>query len=136
MLALAGKYLGAIGVLAIFVIAAFVIAVMGLVLRRRYPHAGPGQVQSIPPYALPRWRPLLRETWLRTGDVLTIVTPLLVGGSVVLALLGHIGADGQHLCAGCLDLLLGLVERVAAGADRNTRAFLRQSQRGGPAQPL
>ena len=36
---------------------------------------------------------MLRETWERGSDVLTIVTPLLVGGSVVLALLAHIGAD-------------------------------------------
>jgi ferrous iron transport protein B len=36
---------------------------------------------------------LLRESWLRTRDILTIVTPLLVGGSVVLALLSHVGAD-------------------------------------------
>jgi len=35
----------------------------------------------------------MRETWARTSDILTIVTPLLVGGSVVLALLTHIGAD-------------------------------------------
>ena len=93
VLALAGKYLGATGVIAIFVIAAFVIASMGWLLRRRFPQAGPGQVQEIPPYALPKWRPLLGETWLRTRDILTIVTPLLVGGSVVLALLSHYGAD-------------------------------------------
>jgi ferrous iron transport protein B len=37
---------------------------------------------------------MLRETWARSSDVLTIVTPLLVGGSVLLALLGHFGADG------------------------------------------
>ena len=29
--------------------------------------------------------PMLRETWARTSDILTIVTPLLVLGSVVLA---------------------------------------------------
>ncbi len=34
---------------------------MGHVLRRRYRESGPGQVQEIPPYALPRWRPLLKE---------------------------------------------------------------------------
>jgi ferrous iron transport protein B len=50
-------------------------------------------VQDIPPYSLPNWRRLLRETWHRTSDILTIVTPLLVGGSVVLALLGHLGAE-------------------------------------------
>ncbi len=36
---------------------------------------------------------MLRETWLRTQDILTIVLPLLVAGSVVLALLNHFGAD-------------------------------------------
>jgi ferrous iron transport protein B len=36
---------------------------------------------------------MLRSTWERTSDILTIVTPLLVAGSVVLALLSHVGAD-------------------------------------------
>jgi ferrous iron transport protein B len=93
ILALAGKYLGGLGVFVIFLLTMVVIAVLGQVLRRRYPRGGPGQVQEIPPYALPRWRPMLRETWERTRDILTIVTPLLVGGSVVLALLAHVGAD-------------------------------------------
>ncbi len=93
ILALAGKYLGGPGVIAIFLLTMLVIALLGQILRRRYPRGGPGQVQEIPPYALPRWRPMLAETWERTRDILTIVTPLLVGGSVVLALLAHVGAD-------------------------------------------
>ncbi len=93
ILALAGKYLGGIGVFSIFLLTIVVIAVMGQLLRRRYPESGPGQVQEIPAYRLPHWGSLLRETWVRTQDILTIVTPLLVGGSVVLALLGHVGAD-------------------------------------------
>ena len=93
ILALAGKYLGASGVLAIFLVAMGVIAVLGQVLRQRYPQSGPGQIQEIPPYALPRLHPMLREAWLRTRDILTIVTPLLVGGSIVLGLLNHFGAD-------------------------------------------
>ena len=70
-----------------------VIALMGRLLARQHREFGPGQVQEIPPYALPRWRGLLSETWERTRDILTIVTPLLMGGSVVLALLQHFGAD-------------------------------------------
>jgi ferrous iron transport protein B len=93
ILALAGKYLGGLGVLAIFLLSMIVIALLGQVLARRYPRSGPGQVQEIPPYAVPRWRALLANTWARTSDILTIVTPLLVGGSVVLALLTHVGAD-------------------------------------------
>ncbi len=93
ILALAGKYLGGIGVFGIFALTIVVIAVMGRLLSRRRLNVGPGQVQEIPPYGLPRWRHLVTETWARTSDILTIVTPLLVGGSVVLALLGHVGAD-------------------------------------------
>ena len=93
ILALAGKYLGAIGVFAIFALTIVLIAVMGRILARHHRELGPGQIQEIPPYALPQWRKLFAETWERTRDVLTIVAPLLIGGSVVLALLNHVGAD-------------------------------------------
>ncbi len=92
ILALAGKYLGGLGVFALFALTAVVIALGGHLLSRRFPARAPGQVQDIPPYAVPRLRPLLAQTWVRTRDILTIVTPLLVGGSVVLALLQHLGA--------------------------------------------
>jgi ferrous iron transport protein B len=93
ILAIAGKYLGGPGVFAIFALTVAVIALGGRLLARRYPDRGPGQVQEIPPYALPAWRTLLEQTWMRTRDILTIVTPLLVGGSVLLALLHHVGTD-------------------------------------------
>jgi Fe2+ transport system protein B len=92
VLALAGKYLGAWGVLAVFAAALAVIAILGRLMRRRACDA-PGHIQEIAPYALPRLRPLVTETWLRTREILTIVTPLLIGGSVLLALLHHYGAD-------------------------------------------
>ncbi|HSN40495.1 MAG TPA: nucleoside recognition domain-containing protein, partial [Burkholderiales bacterium] len=81
------------GVLAIFALTIVIIAILGRLLVRRDREPGPGQILEIPRYALPKWRALLAETWARTSDVLTIVTPLLIGGSVVLALLHHIGAD-------------------------------------------
>jgi len=93
ILALAGKYLGASGVFAIFALTIAVIAILGRLLARRGRELGPGVVQDIPPYAWPKWRTLIAETSERTSDVLTIVTPLLVGGSVLLALLHHVGAD-------------------------------------------
>ena len=93
ILALAGKYLGGLGVFAVFMLSMVVIAVLGSLLARRFPDTGPGQVQEIPVYTLPAWDSLIHNTWLRTRDMLTIVTPLLVGGSVVLALLGHFGGD-------------------------------------------
>ena len=93
ILAIGGKYLGGIGVFAIFMLTMIVIAVMGRILTRRYPETGPGQVIEIPHYAMPSTRALVLKTWIRTSDILTIVTPLLVGGSIVLALLSHFGAD-------------------------------------------
>ena len=93
ILAIGAKYLGGIGVFAVFVLTLIVIAVLGRLLTRRYPETGPGQVIEIPHYALPGIRSLVSQTWMRTSDILTIVTPLLVGGSIVLALLSHIGAD-------------------------------------------
>ena len=94
ILAVAGKYLGVMGVIGIYALTLLLVAVMGRLLSRQQREVGPGQVQDIPAYTLPSWRAMLRETWIRSSDVLTIVTPLLVGGSVVLALLGHFGADG------------------------------------------
>lgn len=93
ILALAGKYLGGLGIFAIFMITMVVISVMGHLLSRHFKESGPGQIQEIPAYALPQWRSMLSKAWNRTRDILTIVTPLLVGGSIVLALLGHFGAD-------------------------------------------
>ncbi len=92
ILAIAGKYLGAAGVFAIFASTMVLIALLGRLLARRRT-IDIRRAHAIPPYAAPRLRALLAETWARSSDVLTIVTPLLVAGSVVLALLQHWGAD-------------------------------------------
>jgi Fe2+ transport system protein B len=94
ILAVAGKYLGATGVFAVFAVSLLLIALLGRFLARDVTRLGPGRIQEIPPFAWPRLPALLRETWMRSRDVLTIVMPLLVGGSVLLALLQHAGADG------------------------------------------
>ncbi|HET7797340.1 MAG TPA: nucleoside recognition domain-containing protein, partial [Nevskia sp.] len=93
ILALGGKYLGGLGVFAIFMLTLIVIALMGNLLARRFASAGPGLIPEIPPYAMPQPGAVLKKTWERTGDIVTIVTPLLIGGSVVLALLSHVGGD-------------------------------------------
>ena len=93
ILALGGKYLGATGILGIFMLNLLIIAVLGKLLVRRYPDIGPGLIQEIPTYSIPHLHDVLRATWQRTQDILTIVTPLLIGGSVVLALLHYVGAD-------------------------------------------
>lgn len=93
ILAIGGKYLGGLGVLAIFMLTLVVIATLGKLLARRYTDNAPGMILTIPAYSIPAWGKVWRKTWERTEDIVTIVTPLLVIGSVVLALLSHYGAD-------------------------------------------
>lgn len=93
ILAVGGKYLGGFGVFALFMLAPVVVSLVGKLLKRRYPETTPGMIQEIPAYAVPTLRALLANTWERSRDIVTIVLPLLVAGSVVLALLGHWGAD-------------------------------------------
>lgn len=93
ILAVGGKYLGGFGVFALFMLAPVVVSLVGKLLKRRYPETTPGMIQEIPAYAVPTLRALLTNTWERSRDIVTIVLPLLVAGSVVLALLDHFGAD-------------------------------------------
>ena len=93
ILAVGGKYLGGFGVFALFMLAPIVVSLVGKLLKRRYPETTPGMIQEIPAYAVPTLHALLSNTWERSRDIVTIVLPLLVAGSVVLALLSHYGAD-------------------------------------------
>jgi len=93
VLALGAKYLGATGVFLLFLLSLLVIAVLGRLLSHRYPEVSPGLIQEVPAYRWPKIRPLMASTWQRTRDIITIVLPLLVAGSVVLALLQFIGGD-------------------------------------------
>lgn len=93
LLAVGGKYLGGFGVFVLFMLAPVVVSLVGKLLKRRYPETTPGMIQEIPAYAVPGMRALLTNTWERSRDIVTIVLPLLVAGSVLLALLGHYGAD-------------------------------------------
>jgi ferrous iron transport protein B len=93
LLALGGKYLGGFGVFALFMLTPIVVSMVGKLLKRRYPETTPGMIQEIPAYAVPTLKTVLANTWERSRDIVTIVLPLLVAGSIVLALLGHYGAD-------------------------------------------
>ncbi|MFZ1574698.1 MAG: ferrous iron transporter B [Chromatiaceae bacterium] len=93
LLAVGGKYLGGLGVFALFMLIPVVVSLVGKLLQRRYPETTPGIIQEIPAYALPTPRQVFANTWERSRDIVTIVLPLLMAGSVVLALLDRYGAD-------------------------------------------
>lgn len=93
ILAIAGKYLGGIGVFVIFISTLLVIAILGRLLNQRKIKSTPGLVQSIPAFSRPQWKAVAYETWSRSRDIITVVTPLLIVGSVVLALLQYAGTN-------------------------------------------
>ena len=75
ILAIGGKYLGGLGVFALFALVLATIAGLGKLLARRLPDHTPGLVLDIPPYARPTARAIAAKTWERTSDIITIVTP-------------------------------------------------------------
>ncbi|MCO5761175.1 MAG: hypothetical protein NHG36_06645, partial [Chromatiaceae bacterium] len=130
LLAVGGKYLGGLGVFALFMLIPIVVSLVGKLLKRRYPETTPGIIQEIPAYAIPTWRQVLANTWERSRDILTIVLPLLVAGSVVLALLDHYGADGwidwalTPITAGWLGLPVALGVPILFGILRKELSLL------------
>ncbi len=130
LLAVGGKYLGGLGVFALFMLIPIVVSLVGKLLKRRYPETTPGIIQEIPAYAVPTWHRVLANTWERSRDILTIVLPLLVAGSVVLALLAHYGADGwidwalTPITAGWLGLPVALGVPILFGILRKELSLL------------
>lgn len=130
LLALGGKYLGGWGVLALFMLTPLVVSGVGLLLRRRYPPTTAGLILDIPPYAWPSLQEVRHDTWARSRDIVTIVLPLLVAGSVVLALLAHVGADAWvnaalgPLTVGVLGLPLALGVPLLFGVLRKELSML------------
>ncbi|MDQ6991933.1 MAG: ferrous iron transport protein B [Mariprofundus sp.] len=95
ILALGGMYLGGLGVFAIFMVNILIIAVLSRLLTWSFPDPTPGQVMSMPVYQMPKFSELMYQSWRRIEDVLTIVTPLLVGGTVILALMQMADVDAM-----------------------------------------
>ncbi len=130
LLAVGGKYLGGLGVFGLFMLIPIVVSLVGKLLKRRYPETTPGIIQEIPAYAVPTWHRVLANTWERSRDILTIVLPLLVAGSVVLALLAHYGADGwidwalTPITAGWLGLPVALGVPILFGILRKELSLL------------
>ena len=130
LLAVGGKYLGGLGVFGLFMLIPIVVSLVGKLLKRRYPETTPGIIQEIPAYAVPTLHQVLANTWERSRDILTIVLPLLVAGSVVLALLAHYGADGwidwalTPITAGWLGLPVALGVPILFGILRKELSLL------------
>ena len=107
--ALVAFYLGPWWALAVFLLNIVIVVASGWMMRKIWPEVSPGMVLEVPRYQWPRAGILARKIWLRLREFIMLCWPLLIGGSVVLALANYYGWDhGINVALSPLTKLLGL----------------------------
>ncbi|MBE9524965.1 MAG: ferrous iron transport protein B [Chloroflexi bacterium] len=79
-------YLGPQIALAIYLFNLLVIAITGRLLSSLLPEGTPGLIVEIPAYRLPTWRTVLHKSWFRIREFIIDAWPLLILGSLLLAI--------------------------------------------------
>jgi len=82
-------YLGPIAALGIYVINLIVIALVGKILTHFLPDDSPGIILEMPVYRVPTLRTVTAKMWFRVREFLVEAWPILIIGSVILALLNY-----------------------------------------------
>ena len=80
-------YVGPVIALAIYLFNLFVIAVTGKLLTKFMPEDSPGLILEMPVYRIPTLRTVVQKSWFRVREFIIEAWPVLIVGSVVLALL-------------------------------------------------
>ena len=107
-------FIGANAALAIFAFNLVVVAILGKVLSMLYPDASLGLILEIPPYQVPPIRNTLHKSWCRIREFIIIAWPILIGGSVILALMewGKVDFMINGFLAPLTTYVLGLPQEV------------------------
>jgi ferrous iron transport protein B len=84
---LIGYFLGPHLAFAVYVINLVVVALVGVLMTKLMPSSTPGLILEIPTYKVPSLRVLVSKVWLRICGFVRVAVPILVLGSVVLAVL-------------------------------------------------
>ncbi|MGQ9695772.1 MAG: ferrous iron transport protein B [Thermodesulfobacteriota bacterium] len=79
--------------LVIFVLNILVIALTGKVFSKIYPEATLGLILEIPAYRLPTLENVLKKSWFRIREFIIMAWPILIGGSILLALMEYGGLE-------------------------------------------
>ncbi len=82
-------YLGPLWALAIYVFNIFVIALMGRILTRLLPEVTPGLILEMPVYRMPTLKAVFSKAWFRVREFLVEAWPLLILGSLALAVMTY-----------------------------------------------
>lgn len=93
ILALAGKFLGAGPVVAIYLGTMALTLAISFVLSRFNVHLAPGLIMDVPPLRRPYLHIIWKKVWLRLYEFLVFAWPIVIVASVALSLLTYIGID-------------------------------------------
>jgi ferrous iron transport protein B len=93
--ALVAFFLGPNAALGIFALNILVVAILGKILSILfpYPEASLGLILEIPAYQLPPLRNTLKKSWYRAREFIVIAWPILILGSIFLALMEYGGVE-------------------------------------------
>ena len=80
-------YLGPAWALGIYLFNIFVIALTGRILTRLLPEDTPGLILEMPSYRIPTLKNIVSKTWFRVREFIVEAWPLLILGSLLLAIL-------------------------------------------------
>jgi len=87
---LVAYYLGPVLALMIYLFDLFVIAITARVLLRLIPDTSPGLILEMPVYRIPTFRTVSNKAWFRIREFIVEAWPLLILGSVVLAVFNYL----------------------------------------------
>jgi ferrous iron transport protein B len=93
ILALAGKYLGALVTTVVYGGNILIALLVSLALSRVRPDSSPGIIMDVPPLRRPYARIVLGKLWWRLKEFMFFAWPVIIVSSLVLSFMAHTGAD-------------------------------------------
>ncbi|MEM4160752.1 MAG: ferrous iron transport protein B [Thermoplasmata archaeon] len=91
ILGVVGMFLGIQWGIGLYALNLLVIFGIGKIASKYMPGTGTGLIMEIPDFRMPQAKVVLKQTWFRVKDFLIVAMPLIILGSVGIALLNHYG---------------------------------------------
>ncbi|MBX7187024.1 MAG: ferrous iron transport protein B [Vicinamibacteria bacterium] len=93
IIALAGKYLGVLATVALYLFGGLMSMAVSYSLTRSKKRKSLGVIMEVPPLRQPYPRIVVRKVWLRLREFVLVAWPVLIVSSLALSLLSYAGAD-------------------------------------------
>jgi ferrous iron transport protein B len=94
IIALAGKYLGVLVTVALYICGGLMSMAVSYSLTRSKRRKSLGVIMEVPPLRQPYPRIVARKVWLRLREFVTVAWPVLIVSSIALSMMSYAGLDG------------------------------------------